>query len=70
MKSDFDFSKKTNQHPMAIMVAHQVCPDCRDEFLVPDKEEIRQDYYEDGTPSGTTLVVNYKPCKCKAVKLL
>lgn len=65
MKSNFDFSKKTNQHPMTIMVAHQVCDDCKNEFLIPDKEEIVNTYREDGTISGNKLVVTYKQCKCK-----
>lgn len=48
-----------------IMGVHrQLCSDCG-KLLIYDNEVIRQDYYEDGTPSGTTLVVAYKKCSCQ-----
>lgn len=56
---------KENIHANDMMGVHrQPCPDCR-KLLIYDSEEMRQDYYQDGRKSGTTLVVTYKKCQCQ-----
>jgi len=54
-----------NIHTNDIMGVHrQPCPDCGN-LLIYSSEKMRTDYREDGTETGTTLVVTYKKCQCQ-----